>query len=442
MGVGERLLDKMKASICLLFCLYVPYVLSAAAGNDEGRKKRSADGYSNDYSTYYGAGPSAQYQTFGFGMAGQQPFHGKMRYGDPLSGERYKAWLAGQAMYGFRMRPMGPYLNRNHGHLQYLLQNGMYNQYQALRTPSNSLWKQYGFSLYGNAGNGKYTVPGQTRRKKRSTYGGYDNGGYGHGGYGNSGYGSGGYGNHYGGSGYGNNDYGGYGNNYGGSGYGNSYGDSGYGNNYGDSGYGSNYGGNSYSGNSYGSGYGNNYGDSGYGSNYGSGYGNNYASGGYGDNYGGGYGGSGYNDGGYGDNYGDNYGGYNSGGGYSGGGYNDGGYGTGYGGNYGGYGGGYGGYGGGHGGGYSRKKRSLHSPMIHGVQGYYGKGFQALANFAARGPWTYGGASGLGGYPGWWGHNYNSFPWTGSMFYSKNFNYDAYNLANILGKYSNRPQYS
>merc|ERR1739846_27954 len=391
--------DKMKASICLLFCLYVPYVLSAAAGNDEGRKKRSADGYSNDYSTYYGAGPSAQYQTFGFGMAGQQPFHGKMRYGDPLSGERYKAWLAGQAMYGFRMRPTGPYLNRNHGYLKYLLQNGMYNQYQALRTPSNSLWKQYGFSLYGNAGNGKYTVPGQTRRKKRSTYGGYDNSGYGHGGYGNSGYG-------------------------------NSYGDSGYGNNYGDSGYGNNYG-NSYGGHSY------NYGDSGYGSNYGSGYGNNYASGGYGDNYGGGYSGSGYNDGGYGDHYGGYSGGGYSGGGYNGGGYNDGGYGTGYGDNYGGYGGGYGGYGGGHGGGYSRKKRSLHSPMIHGVQGYYGKGFQALANFAARGPWTYGGASGWGGYPGWWGHNYNSFPWTGSMFYSKNFNYDAYNLANILGKYSN-----
>merc|ERR1712200_217817 len=362
MGVGERLLHKMKAFICLLFCLYVPYVLSAAAGNDEGRKKRSADGFNNDYSTYYGAAPPTQYQTFGFGMAGQQPFHGKMRYGDPLSGERYKAWLAGQAMYGFRMRPMGPYLNRNHWYLKQLLKNGMYNQYQALRTPSNSLWKQYGFSLYGNAGNGKYTVPGQTRRKKRSTYGGYggyDNGGYGYGGYG----------------------------------------DSGYGNNYGDNGYGNNYGGNSYGGNSYGSGYGNNYGDSGYGSNYGSGYGNNYAAGGCGDNYGGGYGGSGYNDGGY----GDNYGGY-SGGGYSGGGYRGGGY---------------------SGGGYnSRKKRSLYSPMIHGVKGYYGKGFQALANFAARGPWTYGGASGWGGYPGWWGHNYNSFPWTGSMFYSKNFNYD------------------
>merc|ERR1712200_375990 len=421
MGVGERLLHKMKAFICLLFCLYVPYVLSAAAGNDEGRKKRSAEGYNNDYSTYYGAAPSTQYQTFGFGMAGQQPFHGKMRYGDPLSGERYKAWLAGQAMYGFRMRPMGPYLNRNHWYLKQLLKNGMYNQYQALRTPSNSLWKQYGFSLYGNAGNGKYTVPGQTRRKKRSTYGGYDNGGYGYGSYGNSGfgnyYGGSGYGDNYGSYGYGNNDYGGYGNNYGGSGYGNSYGDSGYGNNYG---------------------------DSGYGSNYGSGYGNNYAAGGYGDNYGGGYGGSGYNDGGYGDNYGGySGGGYSgggySGGGYSGGGYNDGGYGNGYGDNYGGHG---GGYSGGWGSGYSRKKRSLYSPMIHGVKGYYGKGFQALANFAARGPRTYGGASGWGGYPGWWGHNYNSFPWTGSMFYSKNFNYDAYNLANILGKYSNRPQYS
>merc|ERR1711922_132493 len=380
MGVGERLLDKMKASICLLFCLYVPYALSAAAGNEEGRKKRSAEGYNNDCSTYYGAAPSTQYQTFGFGMAGQQPFHGKMRYGDPLSGERYKAWLAGQAMYGFRMRPMGPYLNRNHWYLKQLLKNGMYNQYQALRTPSNSLWKQYGFSLYGNAGNGKYTVPGQTRRKKRSTYGGYggyDNGGYGYGGYGNSGYGSGGYGNHYGGSGYGD-SYGSYG-----------------------------------SGSDYSSGYGNN--------DYG-GYGNNYGGSGYGKSYGG-YSGGGYSGGGY------------SGGGYSGGGYNDGGYGTGYGDNYGGYGGGYNS-------GYSRKKRSLYSPMIHGVKGYYGKGFQALANFAARGPWTYGGASGWGGYPGWWGHNYNSFPWTGSMFYSKNFNYDAYNLANILGKYSNRPQYS
>merc|ERR1711922_15750 len=221
MGVGERLLDKMKASICLLFCLYVPYALSAAAGNEEGRKKRSAEGYNNDCSTYYGAAPSTQYQTFGFGMAGQQPFHGKMRYGDPLSGERYKAWLAGQAMYGFRMRPMGPYLYRNHWYLKQLLKNGMYNQYQALRTPSNSLWKQYGFSLYGNAGNGKYTVPGQTRRKKRSTYGGYDNGGYGYGGYGS--------GSDYS-SGYGNNDYGVYGNNYGGSGYGKSYGDSSYGN--------------------------------------------------------------------------------------------------------------------------------------------------------------------------------------------------------------------
>merc|ERR1711922_12476 len=214
-------------------------------------------------------------------------------------------------MYGFRMRPMGPYLNRNHWYLKQLLKNGMYNQYQALRTPSNSLWKQYGFSLYGNAGNGKYTVPGQTRRKKRSTYGGY--------------------GDHYGGSGYGD-SYGSYG-----------------------------------SGSDYSSGYGNN--------DYG-GYGNNYASGGYGDNYGGGYGGSGYNDGGY----GDNYGGY-SGGGYSGGGYS-----------------------GGCGSGYSRKKRSLYSPMIHGVKGYYGKGFQALANFAAKGPWTYGGASGWGGFPGWWGH--------------------------------------
>merc|ERR1712142_23075 len=376
MGVGETLLDKMKAYVCLLFCLHVPYVLSAAAGNDEGRKKRSADGYSNNYSTYYGAGPSAQYQTFGFGMAGQQPFHGKMRYVDPLSGERYKAWLAGQAMYGFRMRPMSPYLNRNHGYLQTLLQNGMYNQYQALRTPSNSLWKQYGFSLYGNAGNGKYTVPGQTRRKKRSTYGGYDNSGYGYNSYGNSGYGSGGYGNNYGGSGYG-----GYGDNYGSYGSGSDY-SSGYGNNdYG--GYGNNYGGSGY-GNNYdsGYGYGNNYGDSGYG------YGNNYGDSGYGDNYGGGYGGSGYNDGGY----GDNYGGY-SGGGYGGGGYNDGGYGSGYGDNYGGYGGGY------SGGGYHRKKRSLYSPMIHGVKGYYGKGFQALANFAAKGPWTYGGASGWGGYP-------------------------------------------
>merc|ERR1711970_1225334 len=259
MGMGETRQGKMKASICLLLFMYVSYVLTAAAGgdsDDQGRKKRSADGYSNDYSTYYGAGPSTQYQTLGFGMAGQQPYYGKMKYSDPLFGERYKAWLAGQAMYGFRMKPTKPVLQRNHWYLRHLLKKGMYAQYQALRTPGNSLWKQYGFSLYGNAGNGKYKVPGQKYRKKGSAYSSYGNSGYG------SGYGSyndNGYGNSYGSSGYGSysdNSYGssGYGS------YGNSYGSSGYGG-YSDNSYGSNsYGG--YSDNSYGG-----YSDNSYGSN-------------------------------------------------------------------------------------------------------------------------------------------------------------------------------
>jgi len=83
----------------------------------------------------------------------------------------------------------------------------------------------------------------------------------------------------------------------------------------------------------------------------------------------------------------------------------------------------------------------MYNPIVHGVKGYYGKGFQALAKYAALGPWTYSGAGGWGGFPGKWGHTYNSFPWTGSMFYNKKFNYNAYNLANILGKYSNKPKY-
>merc|ERR1712121_114917 len=236
---GETHQDKMKASICLLLFMYVSYVLTAAAGgDDQGRKKRSADGYSNDYSTHYGAGPSTQYQTLGFGMAGQQPYYGKMKYTDPLFGERYKAWLAGQAMYGFRMKPTKPVLPRNHWYLRHLLKKGMYAQYQALRTPGNSLWKQYGFSLYGNAGNGKYKVPGQKYRKKRSAYSSYGNSGYG------SGYGS-----------YNDNSYG---SSYGSS-YGNGYGNS-YGNSYGSNSYGS-YGDNSYGNNGYGS-----YGDNSYGS--------------------------------------------------------------------------------------------------------------------------------------------------------------------------------
>merc|ERR1711942_333807 len=126
MGVVETRQGKMKASICLLLFMYVSYVLTAAAGgDDQGRKKRSADGYSNDYSTYYGAGPSTQYQTLGFGMAGQQPYYGKMKYTDPLFGERYKAWLAGQAMYGFRMKPTKPVLPRNHWYLRHLLKKGI-----------------------------------------------------------------------------------------------------------------------------------------------------------------------------------------------------------------------------------------------------------------------------------------------------------------------------
>merc|ERR1719354_1026710 len=139
-----------------------------------------------------------------------------MKYYDPLNGERYKAWLGGQAMYGFNFKPVRPVLDRYHPYLQYLLRNGMYAQYKALRTPSNSLWKQYGFSLYGNAGNGKFKTLAQKMRKKRSTSyssGNYDGDSYDYssGGY-DYGKGGGSYGSYYGKGyeGYGKGSYGNY----------------------------------------------------------------------------------------------------------------------------------------------------------------------------------------------------------------------------------------
>eukprot|EP00088_Acartia_fossae_P049072 TRINITY_DN537_c0_g1_i4.p1 TRINITY_DN537_c0_g1~~TRINITY_DN537_c0_g1_i4.p1 ORF type:complete len:459 (-),score=127.53 TRINITY_DN537_c0_g1_i4:40-1416(-) len=457
----------MKVVFCLLLATYIQYTLAAASGGGSGDRKKRSLPYKH---TYYGAAPTFQYEKHGFGMAGQKPYYSKMNYYDPLAGERYKAWLAGQAMYGEDFKSDKPVLKRGHWYLNYLLKNRMFSQYKALRTPSNDLWKMYGFSLYGNAGNGKYMTMKQKMRKKRSTYGGYDDYGkrggggnyygYGHGGGGNYyGYGSGGgydygYGSKggyddYGYGGYGYNDYGkgdhyGYGKNYGynrkGDDYGYGYGK--YGGKGGDS-YGYGYGkyggkgGDSYGygyhggkGDSYGYGYYGGKGDDSYG--YGSYGGNSY---GVGKNDYGSYGYGSYKDGGskYGySGYGDT--GYSSGGK---GGYYDGGYGYG-GGSYGGHSGGY--SGGGHGG-YKRKKRSLYQPRVHGVKGYYGNGFQALVKLARMGPYTWGGRWGWGGFPGAWGHTYHDFPWTGSMFYSKKFDYEAYNLANILEKYTNKPKY-
>eukprot|EP00088_Acartia_fossae_P002022 TRINITY_DN107_c0_g1_i4.p2 TRINITY_DN107_c0_g1~~TRINITY_DN107_c0_g1_i4.p2 ORF type:complete len:183 (-),score=33.14 TRINITY_DN107_c0_g1_i4:288-836(-) len=174
----------MKVGVCLLLAAYLPYVVYTAASGGGDRKKRSTK-YAN---TYYGAAPSVQYENLGYGMAGQKPYYSKMKYTDPLSGERYKAWLAGQAMYGRNFKPVKPVLGRKHWYLNYLLKHGMYNQYQALRTPGNKLWKMYGFSLYGNAGNGKYRTKAQKYRRKRSSYGyGSEDYGYGTGGYGSYG---------------------------------------------------------------------------------------------------------------------------------------------------------------------------------------------------------------------------------------------------------------
>ncbi len=104
-----------------------------------------------------------------------------------------------------------------------------------------------------------------------------------------------------------------------------------------------------------------------------------------------------------------------------------GGYGGGYGG-YGGYGKGYGGWG----------SYGGYQPLVSGIDGYYGRGLKGLVNLAKHGPYSYGGRWGWGGK---WGHTYNDCPWTGPMFYNKKFNYEAYNLANILEKYSNKPKY-
>jgi hypothetical protein len=79
---------------------------------------------------------------------------------------------------------------------------------------------------------------------------------------------------------------------------------------------------------------------------------------------------------------------------------------------------------------------------VDGVNGYYGTGFKSLVNLAKQGPYTYGGRWGWGGFGGRWGHTYHDFPWTGTMFYNKKFDYEAYNLANIMEKYSNKPKYA
>merc|ERR1712142_874654 len=132
--------------------------------------------------------PSDFYETPQFGMAGHAPYNQKMKYYDPGWQLRYQQWLASQAAFGFPFRVQGPTVyDKNKAEMKELLDKGMYHAYNSLRTKGNSLWKQYGYALYGNSGLGKYKSLNH-HIGKRSTYGNY--GGYGnyigYGKYGNS----------------------------------------------------------------------------------------------------------------------------------------------------------------------------------------------------------------------------------------------------------------
>merc|ERR1711915_290355 len=125
--------------------------------------------------------PSDLYETAQFGMAGHAPYNQKMKYYDPGWQLRYKQWLASQAAFGFPFRVRGPTVNnKNKDEMKELLEKGMYHAYNSLRTKGNSLWKQYGYGLYGNSGLGKYKSLNH-HIGKRSTgmyggnYGGYGN---------------------------------------------------------------------------------------------------------------------------------------------------------------------------------------------------------------------------------------------------------------------------
>merc|ERR1719369_787778 len=82
-----------------------------------------------------------------------------MRYYDPNWQLRYNQWIGSQAAYGNNLKPKSSrvsYYDRNSKYMRNLLKNGFYNAYNSLSSRGNSLWKQYGYGLYGNAGLGKY----------------------------------------------------------------------------------------------------------------------------------------------------------------------------------------------------------------------------------------------------------------------------------------------
>merc|ERR1712126_324743 len=115
-------------------------------------------GYPN-YNLRKPIAPSNFYETPYYGLAGHAPYYQKMRFYDPNWNMRYTSWLAGQAAFGYPFGVKDARINnwnKNSGDMQNLLKKGRYHAYNALRMKGNSLWKQYGYGLYGNAGFGKY----------------------------------------------------------------------------------------------------------------------------------------------------------------------------------------------------------------------------------------------------------------------------------------------
>eukprot|EP00088_Acartia_fossae_P044576 TRINITY_DN473_c0_g1_i1.p1 TRINITY_DN473_c0_g1~~TRINITY_DN473_c0_g1_i1.p1 ORF type:complete len:233 (-),score=11.22 TRINITY_DN473_c0_g1_i1:72-770(-) len=91
--------------------------------------------------------------------------------------KRYKSFLRAQKKFGkylgYRPAKYNRYNARRSKYMQYLLANGYYNAYEKYRTPTNSLWKKYGYSLFGEKTTGdryKRAVDGDDTKDAKRVY--------------------------------------------------------------------------------------------------------------------------------------------------------------------------------------------------------------------------------------------------------------------------------
>merc|ERR1711872_495514 len=181
-SVSITVLKMVATRLGLAFLASATVMLAGA-----GRQKRSRI---DNYYLKKPIAPSDFYETPQFGMAGHAPYNQKMKYYDPGWQLRYQQWLASQAAFGFPFRVRGPTVyDKNKAEMKELLGKGMYHAYNSLRTKGNSLWKQYGYALYGNSWIHGYPgfyglgLNALSRLASKGPFGAYPYGG-GYGGYG------------------------------------------------------------------------------------------------------------------------------------------------------------------------------------------------------------------------------------------------------------------